>query len=61
MIECLLEPIKVEIISDVFFIDFAEKLMILKVTKPPNPSFTFFRTVFRAIRHIAYDDFDLRL
>ena len=45
MIKHLFNTIKIEIITNVLFINFTEKLMIFQVTKPINPSNTLLRTV----------------
>jgi hypothetical protein len=38
MIEHLFNPIKIEVVADVFFVDFAEELMILEVAEPADPA-----------------------
>jgi hypothetical protein len=38
MVKTLLDTVEIKVVADVLFIDFAEKLMILQVTEPVDPS-----------------------
>ena len=59
MIKHLFNTIKIEIITNVLFINFTEKLMIFQVTKPINPSNTLLRTVWLWIWHISVTTLNL--
>jgi hypothetical protein len=45
VIEHLLEPIEVEAVPNVLFIDLAEELMILQVAEPADPPVALLRTI----------------
>lgn len=45
MVKALLDTVEIKVVTDVLFIDFAEKLMIFQVTEPVDPSHTLLWTV----------------
>jgi hypothetical protein len=45
MIEHLLDSVEIEVIADIFFVYFTEKLMIFQIAKPVDPANTFLRAI----------------
>lgn len=45
MIEHLFDAVKIEVIADVLFVDFAEELVVFEIAEPADPADALFGTV----------------
>ena len=56
MVEHLFDSVEVEVVADVLFVDFAEKLVVLEVAEPTDPAHGLLRTVRITLRHLLLLD-----